>query len=199
MHVTPIHEVQGSTAASPMVGETVLIEGVVVGDFQDRVGANGDLDGFYVQEESGDWDADPATSEGVFVFDGESPEVDVAINDRVRVQGRVRERFGETQVTDVVVEVLAQGEGATPLALALPFDRTVTNADGELIADLEAVEGMLVEFSAALYVTELFNLDRFGELRLAETGRQFQFTNSNAPDEAGFVARRSVMLDDGSA
>ena len=37
-----IHEIQGSGDASPLVGQTVIIEGIVVGDFQDDVGANGD-------------------------------------------------------------------------------------------------------------------------------------------------------------
>ena len=71
-------------------GSTVVIEGVVVGDFQNNASAdNGDLNGFYVQEEDADADADPATSEGIFVF-GSVPE-DVVVGDFVRVQGDVVE------------------------------------------------------------------------------------------------------------
>jgi len=43
-----IHEVQGNGAASPEAGNTVAIEGIVVGEFQDGAsGTNGDLNGFY--------------------------------------------------------------------------------------------------------------------------------------------------------
>ena len=201
--VTLIHDIQGSTDTSPMAGVGVLIEGVVVGDFQDTVGTNGDLDGFYVQEETTDWDADPVTSEGIFVFEGSSPAVDVAVGDLVRVSGTVDEYFGETQIKNASVEVASSGLDPDPVALSLLFATAIPNFDGELIADLEAYEGMLVEFPEELFVTELFNLDRFGEMRLAAKGRQFQFTNSNAPDETGFaahleaIALDTVMLDDG--
>jgi predicted extracellular nuclease len=83
---TLIHDVQGNGAASPLVGNTVTIEGVVVGDFQ----SPGGLGGFFVQEEDADADADVATSEGIFVFDGGSP-VNVASGDLVRVSGQVAE------------------------------------------------------------------------------------------------------------
>ena len=64
-----IHEVQGNGSASPLVGQTVAIEGIVVSDFQDGAsGVNGDLNGFHVQEEDADADADALTSEGIFVL-----------------------------------------------------------------------------------------------------------------------------------
>ena len=62
---TKIHDVQGSGLASPIVGTGVTIEGVVVGDYQARPAEFG---GYYLQEEAADADANPATSEGVFVF-----------------------------------------------------------------------------------------------------------------------------------
>ena len=69
-----IHEVQGNGSASPLVGMAVAVEGIVVGDFQDGAsGVNGDLNGFHVQEEDADADADALTSEGIFVFDGVHP------------------------------------------------------------------------------------------------------------------------------
>src|SRR5690606_36210937 len=69
--------------------------------------------------------------------------------------------------------------------------------------DLEQFEGMWVRFPAALTVTEMFNLDRFGEMRLAAGGRLEQFTNAHQPDAAGFadhmqaIAARTVMHDAG--
>lgn len=59
-----IHDVQGNGAATPIPGSTVAVEGVVIGDYQ----ATTQLSGFFLEEEDADHDADPATSEGVFVF-----------------------------------------------------------------------------------------------------------------------------------
>ncbi|MGH3110918.1 MAG: lamin tail domain-containing protein, partial [Gaiellaceae bacterium] len=61
---TLISAIQGAGPASPVVGAQHTIEGVVVGDFQGM----GGLNGFFVQEQDADADADPATSEGIFVF-----------------------------------------------------------------------------------------------------------------------------------
>ena len=201
---TLISAIQGSGTSSPLLGQSVVIEGIVVGDFQDDLGTDGDVNGFYVQEEDADSDGDASTSEGVFVFQGNNPSQDVARGDLVRVSGTVSEFFGETQVSAGMIEVISTGNALPAAAeLSLPFASAIANFDGELIADLEAYEGMLVSFPQTLFVTELFNLDRFGELRLASDGRLFQFTNSNLPDMAGFathldtVARSNVMLDDG--
>ena len=64
---TPIYTIQGSGTASPIVGNSITTEGIVVGDFQ---GMNS-LKGFYIQDPTGD--ANTATSDGIFVFDGNVP------------------------------------------------------------------------------------------------------------------------------
>ncbi len=98
--ITTIHDVQGAGAASPLVGTTVTIDGVVVGDFQDGIaGVSGDLNGFFVQEEDADADADATTSEGIFVFDGSSPAVNVAVGDLRQIEGAVSEFNGLTEIT----------------------------------------------------------------------------------------------------
>lgn len=201
-----IPQVQGTGASSAYIGERVIVEGVVVGDFQAGAGAHGNVNGFYLQAEAGDGDA--ASSDGIFVFDGFNPAVDVQPGDRVRVTGSVVEFFGETQIGDVsAVEVVAAGAvpdvEALAVSVALPVAGTIPNADGRSIGDLEAYEGMLVRFGEALTVSEYFNLDRFGEIRLSQGGRLFQFTQHHAPDAAGYathvadVAARTIMLDDG--
>ena len=86
----PIHQVQGSGATSPIAGTPVTIEGVVVGDYQ---ALPSEFGGFYLQEETGDVDANAATSEGIFVFDN-GFGVDVQPGDVVRVRGTVTEFFG---------------------------------------------------------------------------------------------------------
>ena len=198
--ITPIYDVQGSGTASLLVGQSVTIQGVVVGDFQDNdadVASN--LGGFYLQSVP---DADFNTSDGVFVFDGNNPAVDVGAGDSVRIQGIVNEHFGETQVSASSVTVTGFG-AILPFPVLLPAAALTTNSDGDLIADLERYEGMLIRLPQTLTVTELWSLEQHGSVLLAEGGRQYTFTNRNAPDVAAYSAHvesnasRRLWLDDG--
>ncbi|MFP3915375.1 MAG: ExeM/NucH family extracellular endonuclease [Actinomycetota bacterium] len=191
---TFIHEVQGDGAESPLEGETVTVEGIVVGDFQNNDQPDdGDLDGFHVQEEDADADDDPDTSEGVFVF---APGADdVSVGDQVRVLGSVSEFNGLTEITLDDQITCSEGNdlpGATPVTL--PVD--------DPDEDFEAVEGMRVTFPQDLTISEYFNFDRFGEIVLTD-GRQFQPTAVLEPgsDEAAALAdlhqRSRITLDDG--
>ena len=92
-----IHDVQGNGAATPIPGATVTVEGVVIGDFQPIPNDNR-LSGFFLQEEDADADADPATSEGIFIFCSACP-TNVAEGQRVQVTGTVSEFFNITQIT----------------------------------------------------------------------------------------------------
>jgi len=186
-----IHTVQGSGATSPLVGNTVAIEGIVVGDFQNGVsGAHGDLNGFFVQEEDTDVDGNPLTSEGIFVFDGSnssSPAVDVSIGDAVRVEGVVSEFNGLTEITSFSgVSVSSSGN---PLPTAATPTLPVTSVD-----DFEAVEGMRVTFSQALVISEYFNFDRFGEILLTSE-RHLTFTAEFEPGPASIPAAQEFLLD----
>jgi predicted extracellular nuclease len=162
--------------------------------------ASSHLGGFYIQD--GPPDTDLQTSDGVFVFDGDNPATDVNAGDLVEVTGTVAEFFGETQINATSVSVVGTGT-VVARALSLPFNATTTNSDGEPIADLERYEGMLVELLDTLTVSGHHNLERFGTVILSSGGRLTQFTNSNAPDMAGYaahremIARRSIILDDG--
>lgn len=194
-----IHAVQGSGATSPLVGSTVTVEGVVVGDYQTQ--GSGQLRGFFLEEEDADQDADPATSEGIFVFCSSCP-TPVAEGERVRVTGIVSEFFGMTQVSAttapsvVVVEAGNHLAEITPAALDLPV--TTPTVDEYY----EAREGMRVTFADTLTVSEYFNLARFGTIELYQGGRPFQFTAISAPSVPGYsayldaLARRSILLDD---
>ena len=192
---TLIHDIQGSGLASSHDGTTVFIEGIVVGDFQDEVsGVHGDLDGFYIQEEDTDADADQNTSEGIFVFDGSSPIVNVQIGDRVRVAGTVDEFFGMTEINATTfVDVCAAG---MPLPTATEVTLPVTT-----VADFEKYEGMRVTFSS-LVISEHYNFDRFGEIKLT-TDRLYQPTavfdpgSPEATDLASLNAVSQIVLDDG--
>ncbi|MBG6568132.1 SpnA family nuclease [Pseudomonas aeruginosa] len=186
----PIHEVQGAGAESPLVNQRVAIEGVVVGDFQNA----SELKGFYVQQEDATVDGDPATSEGIFVYDGGNGS-DVKLGARVRVTGQVREFNGLTElVGPLQVSVLASGVALpTPAGISLPL----ASADA-----LERYEGMRVQLRQTLTVNEVYNLGRYGEVLLSSGGRQMTPTNVVAPGEQAkaMQARNDldrILLDDG--
>ena len=163
---TPIHQIQGSGNRSPLVGDTLTVEGIVVGDFQngdgDRFGTN--LGGYFVQEEDHDADADSRTSEGIYVPDSRT---DVAVGDLVRVTGTVLESGFLTQLgrPSEVVICDRDRELPSPAVIEFPLQR---------VESLEAYEGMLVTFPQDLVISEYFNYDRFGDIVLAWPGEDRQ-------------------------
>ncbi len=186
--VVKIHDVQGNGPASPLVGQTVAIEGIVVGDFQDGAsGTNGDLNGFHVQEEDSDADADPLTSEGIFVYNGSSPAVNVQIGDLVRVEGAVSEFSGMTEISSFTGVTVVSSGNALPIAsnLSLP----VANVD-----DFEAYEGMYVTFPQALVISEYFNFDRYNEIVLTSE-RHLTPTAKFEPGDDAILAAQAFLLD----
>ncbi len=198
---TTIADVQGAGRESPMAGDTVTVEGIVTGDFQNNdADQSGNLGGFFMQ--SARPDANSSTSDGIFVFDGNAPATNVTVGDLVSVKGTVREYFGETQIAATSVTIDGRGS-ASAFELSLPHAAIAENSDGIFIGDLESYEGMLVQVSQTLTVTELFNLERYGEVRLSAGGRLYKFTNTNLPDVDGYVAyqraiaTRTLFLDDG--
>jgi uncharacterized repeat protein (TIGR01451 family) len=194
--LTRIHDVQGNGSATPIPGASVFVEGVVTANFQ----GTDKLSGFFLQEEDADADADPLTSEAVFVFCSSCP-TPVAEGQRVQVTGTVSEFNNMTQITastagSVVVTNAGNNlAGVTPSPIDLPV--------GGVVDDFyEAREGMLVTFVDTLTVSEYFELARYGQIVLFEGGRPRQFTEAAAPSVAGYTAhlddlnRRRVILDD---
>lgn len=202
----------GETDVSPMIGELVTIEGIVVGDFQDGDADDSrNLRGFYVMEETADQDGDATSSEGIYVFD-DSFGVDVNLGDVVRVSGTVDQFFGETQIDTVTAVTIIAPCVADPLSIVSPLAVDVTllgntavtlNGNGAFQPDLEAFEGMLVNFPETLTINEQFQLDRFNEIRVTAGERPRQFTQDNAPDVDGFdahlrsIGARQIVVDDG--
>ncbi len=146
--VTPIHDVQGPGASSPIPAVTVTIRGIVTG-----VKANG----FFVQEEDAEVDADPATSEAVFVATAGTPPPAAAFSALVQVTGTVSEfvpitdpfQPPSTRLTFPTVLQVAPPGQALPTAVTL----TATFPDPNGPFDqLERVEHMRVSV-ASLTVT----------------------------------------------
>ncbi|MGW1541764.1 endonuclease/exonuclease/phosphatase family protein [Streptomyces sp. NPDC002309] len=122
-----IHDIQGSTRVSPYAGQQVTdVAGIVTG-----VRGYGSSRGFWIQDTAAD--ADPATSEGVFVFTGSTPKV--AVGDAVTVSGTVTEfvpggassgNQALTEITRATVTVVSSGN---PMPAATVIDaRSVPNA-----------------------------------------------------------------------
>ncbi|WP_432076130.1 endonuclease/exonuclease/phosphatase family protein [Streptomyces wuyuanensis] len=115
-----IHDIQGTTRTSPLVGRQVAdVEGIVIG-----VRTYGSSRGFWMQDSQAD--ADPATSEGLFVFTSSTPTV--ATGDAVKVSGTVGEfvpgglnsgNQSITQISKPTVTVVSSGN-------ALPAPVTIT-------------------------------------------------------------------------
>ncbi len=188
-----IHEIQGS--GSSVIPGDYIISGVVVGDFQ----GSDELSGFFVQEEDADADADPATSEGIFVFCG-GCSTDVSEGDLVEVTGPASEFFDMSQIsaTDAAaVSVVGTAALPTPVAIDLPV------VAPDVDAFYEAYEGMRVNFVDPLVVSEYFALQRYGQVVLYPNARPYQYTQlDDTPTVAEYQAfledleRARVILDD---
>jgi predicted extracellular nuclease len=179
-----IGAVQGSGDSTPVRGQTVTVEGVVVGDFQDT----GQLGGVFLQD--GDGDGDPATSDGIFVFDRDAPAL--ADGDVVRVTGKATEFNGLTEITDVTA-IGDCGDAALPAPTVLDLP-----ADDD---QREPLEAMLVTVTEPLTATETYTLARYGELVVSADGRLFQPTNDDGGDAAAEQAlndQRRLVIDDAS-
>ncbi|GAA3621537.1 endonuclease/exonuclease/phosphatase family protein [Lentzea roselyniae] len=104
-----IHDIQGVTRTSPLLGQKVTnVPGVVTG-----TRATGDR-GFWIQDVTGQ-DSDPRTSEGVFVYTAGSVPT-VAVGDNVLVSGTIAEyRPGGgskqtlTEITQATTITLSKG------------------------------------------------------------------------------------------
>ncbi|MFU8771362.1 MAG: ExeM/NucH family extracellular endonuclease, partial [Anaerolineales bacterium] len=193
---TPIYDIQGNGNVSPLIGQTLATEGVVVGDFSgpDR------LNGFFIQDPIGD--GDDLTSDGIFVYlPPANPfhTTPVSEGDLIRLHAQVGEFFNMTQLDFVESLLFCETEiSIEPTIVNLPVPEPV---DG--VPYLERYEGMLVTFPQELTVTDNFNLGRYGEVTLSVDGRLFNPTNTADPGaDANALQdlndRRQIMLDDGS-
>jgi predicted extracellular nuclease len=129
-----IHDIQGSTHRSPLEGAAVTtVPGVVTAERNN---------GFWFEDPAPD--ADPATSEGLFVFTGAAPPVNVG--DQVLVSGTVTEfrpgndpvNLTTTELTAPTVDLQATGF-ALPVTLVGPGGRVAPTMviDDDATGDVE--------------------------------------------------------------
>ena len=183
---TPIYSIQGSGAASPLVGTTVSTEGVVVGDFQ-----VGGKNGYYIQEPNAD--ADPLTSNGIFVY---NTAVAVNVGDRVRVTGLITE-FATPTGGDTLTELTPTSPASSNVLLCSTghtIEPTEVSLPVTAVSDFEKYESMLVTFRQSLIISEYFNFDRYGEIVLTST-RHMTPTAFVEPGPDAVAAAQAYLLD----
>jgi predicted extracellular nuclease len=140
--LTKIHDIQGNGTSSPITGQNVTTRGIVTAI---KAGSSG---GFFIQEPDATVDADPNTSEGVFVFTGSSIPAAAVVGNNVQVSGTVQEfvptadthQHPETELGGTITaSVLSTGN-------TLPAPVTITAADTLVnnLDNLERYEGMRV-------------------------------------------------------
>lgn len=168
--ITPIHEIQGPGAESPLTGQTVTIEGVVTG-IDDEIGVSfGENNtirrfpedaGIFVQEEAADVDQNPDTSEGVFVGfvrDRDAYEP----GDVVRINGRVGEKFGQTILSETINQE-PQKVGTAPVPDPVGIEADLAEAqDTATHPYYETLEGMRVRLGTG--TANSGGTNKFGEL-----------------------------------
>ena len=141
--VIPIGTVQGAVPAtgdattfqSPYAGQTVTVQGVVT-----ELTHEGVNNGFYLQNTAATADADPTTSDGIFVFlsrftDTVNGYVPV-VGDEIRATGRVSEFFGQTELGSVRATKVGTGS-------VTPFDANPPADPADAARYWEQREGML--------------------------------------------------------
>lgn len=157
----PIGSVQGRVEPgdnglahrSPLVGETVVVRGVVHQILGWRASAGHSLYGIMLQDLPHEADGDPLTSDGLFVYAGGAPDLRTADhgNHRLRVgdilvlRGTVNERFGQTELADAVVLHAETGGDLNELLPATPILLSDDLSETQRI--LERHEGMRVALS----------------------------------------------------
>ncbi|PAT14461.1 nuclease [Corynebacterium sp. NML 120412] len=189
--ITPIAEVQGTGAESPLKGQTVTVKGVVTAVYDE-----GGKNGFFLQT-AGTGGAEKKAgdaSDGIFVYMGGNNDFPQR-GESLQVTGKVSEYNKQTQITVSSKQKLDE-ELDAPKAIAI--DELPAGDDAR-----EPYEGMLVR-PGTYTVTDNYNLNNTGDLGLvAGTEPIYNFTDKNAPSVDGYrkyeadAAAQLVYLDDG--
>ncbi|MGM7666324.1 ExeM/NucH family extracellular endonuclease [Microbacterium sp. A93] len=193
--ITPIAEIQGTGAASEMVGQNLMTRGVVT-----AVYSTGGFNGYYLQTagSGGDEDATPGASDAIFIYSADTVG-EVALGDHVQVIGEVGEHFTGTQLTvraGNVEQLDESAEAVKPTALEFPADEE----------SKEAHEGMLIDPSGMEWtITDNYDVNAYGSLGLAPGTSPLDNPTSVAdPGTAAQAvmaenAEQLIVLDDGAS
>ena len=150
-----IHEIQGSGASSPLSEQDVITSGVVTGV---------KVNGFFLQTPDAEADANPNSSQGIFVFTSATPAV--SVGNVLIARGTASEFFELTQI-----EASLPGDvNVTASNAALPSAITLTSQILDPAGppdQLERFEGMRL---IAPFLTSVAPTDEFGEIATVLSG-----------------------------
>ncbi len=192
-NLLPINTIQGTGDESPYKSKTVTTTGVVTAAYP-----TGGLNGYYIQTEGtgGDNHDFAEGSHGIFVYSKDTVK-QVKTGDNVEVTGSVSEYYGQTQIS-------VGGEGLKKLDEAAVAPKPYEGAFPEDPAKREALEGMLVQPTGDITVTDNYSTNTYGEIGLAngtETLRQPTDVARPGSEEAKEVdaenKKKAYVLDDG--
>jgi predicted extracellular nuclease len=143
-----IHDIQGSGDISPVAGHLVSTTGIVTG-----VKTNG----FFIQTPDNAVDADPNTSEGVFIFTSSRPTAVATVGNLVQVTGTVSEFVPSTDPNSPPATEISGSPAVSLISSGnpLPSPVTLTTANTDPagpIDQLEKYEGMRVHVDV-LHIT----------------------------------------------
>ncbi|HMF58370.1 MAG TPA: hypothetical protein VK619_18650, partial [Pyrinomonadaceae bacterium] len=140
-----IHDIQGSGTTSPLANSIATTSGIVTG-----LRSNG----FFLQTPDANADADPNTSEGIFVFTSSAPTV--SVGNAVTVSGTVQEFIPATDPGSPSQTEIANSPSVSVNSTGNPLPAAITlTAADTLVNDvnnLEKYEGMRVHVNSLTVV-----------------------------------------------
>ncbi|WP_165385688.1 ExeM/NucH family extracellular endonuclease [Spiribacter vilamensis] len=168
---TSLADVRGLDGPAVAEGRQIEVEAVVSGRFPGDQGLNG----FYLAADS------PAA--GLFVYAPDlTPATTPGRNERWRIRAHSGRYRGDVQLERIVSMVYCGPETVTPAAFEPDDD-----------AAYERLHDRLVRIDGPLSVAEVYDLGRYGTLRLARGERSFHPNNG-----VGGGERLDLLVDDGS-
>ncbi len=149
--LTKINQIQGSGSSSPLAGQNVTTTGIVTG-----LRSNG----FFIQEPDANVDANPNTSEGIFVFTSSAPPAAAAIGALVQVTANVVEFVPSADpfqppLSELSSPTVVQLSTGNPLPAPIVLTTADTGTGGVNsgnIENLEKYEGMRVQVNSLTVV-----------------------------------------------
>lgn len=175
--VLEIFELQGNGSATPYAGQSL--------GTNDNVVTALSTDGFFIQTPAARSDNDIDTSDGIFVFTGSAPTVNVG--DMVDVRGTVVEFYNFTEIN--AASTLVTGVAALPAPVVL--DENVPSPDPTMPScgiEFECYEGMLVQVSGGSVTgpNQRFGSDPIAEVHItAAPDRTFREPGIEYPELFG--------------
>ncbi len=145
-----IAQVQGETNISQYNGQSVRVSGIVTARLRS---------GFFIQTPDDKVDANPKTSEGIYIYTRTEPSADAAVGNTVSVTGSVEEFRRDNEPLSLTITEISMRAGRDEIRVGsksnlLPKSAvlTVTDFMANSIDQLEKYEGMRLQIGELVVV-----------------------------------------------